>query len=284
MKSQISVMILLTILFLSFLQAQDDNTNCPPLFTHSKIRVIKASITRIEVVDSNKFSKLPQFILSLDSLSKLFKRPEIAVRARVIGDVIVQLKIESDGTVSKSKIIKAIGAGCDEAALDVLMKSKFYPAEIKNEKAESEIKVWVNFYLIEAIDKPDIYIDEIEYEVYSNLIENQKILRFNKIGEAYYFESENYKKVSKKEGNVPLGLFTKLNDFIISQSFQSYKHSYETSDRFHQDPVITISVKVDSTEEYVSFRGSDNIPIGLWALNQLILYVNDQIKWEEVKE
>ena len=108
------------------------------------------------------------------------------------------------------------------------------------------------------------------------------MLKFNKIGKAYYFESENYKKVLKKEGNIPLGLFTKLNDFIISQCIQKYEHSFESSKHF-PDPVITIKINFGSTENYVSFRESDNIPIGLWALNKLILYVKDQIKWEEVK-
>lgn len=77
-------------------------------------------------------------------------------------------------------------------------------------------------------------------------------------------------------------MFTKLNDFIISQCIQKYEHSFESSKHF-PDPVITIKINFGSTENYVSFRESDNIPIGLWALNKLILYVKDQIKWEEVK-
>jgi len=283
MKKQLLFFSFLTIVIFSSALAQNENENCPPLFTRSKIKILKATIARIEVVDSNTFTKIPQFVLSLDSLSKLIKGPEIAARAGVTGDVIVQLKIDSDGKVYKAKILKGIGAGCDEAALALLKRSRLYPATEKDKKAESEINVWVNFYLIEIIDKPDIYLDEIEYEVYYDLIKNQTMLKFNKIGEAYYFESENYKKVLKKEGNIPLGLFTKLNDFIISQCFQKYEHSFESSKHF-PDPVITIKINFGSTENYVSFRESDNIPIGLWALNELILYVKDQIKWEEVKE
>ncbi|MCW9096860.1 MAG: energy transducer TonB [Ignavibacteriaceae bacterium] len=226
---------------------------------------------------------LPQFVLDKNSISELIIYTEIVKRAGVQGHVVVKINLDTNGNVTKGKIIKGIGGGCDEAALDVLSKSKFYPAEIKKEKAESEIEVWINFYLIDFVDKPANYIDEIEYKVYANLIENQKVLKLNKLGEAYYFESENYEKVSKKEGNIPLGLFTKLNDFIISQCFQKYEHSFESSKHF-PDPVITIKINFGSTENYVSFRESDNIPVGLWALNKLILYVKDQINWEEVKE
>jgi protein TonB len=277
------LLLFLIILFISNAFGQNENDNCPPLFTRSKIKISKATITRIEVVDSNKFTKLPEFVLSLDSLSKLIKGPEIAARAGVTGDAIIKIKINFNGYVSIASILRGIGAGCDEATLEVLMKSKFHPAKIGDEKAESEIKVWVNFYLIEIIDEPDIYIDEIKYEVYYNLIKNQTVLKFNKIGEAYYFESQNYKKVSKKEGNIPLGFFTKLNDFIISQCFQNYKYRYNSTENF-PEPVITITVKIGSTDYYVTFRESDNIPVGLWALNKLILHVKDHIQWKEVKE
>lgn len=173
MMRQTYLLLFLIILFISNAFGQNENDNCPPLFTRSKIKISKATITRIEVVDSNKFTKLPEFVLSLDSLSKLIKGPEIAARAGVTGDAII--KINFNGYVSSASILRGIGAGCDEATLEVLMKSKFHPAKIGDEKAESEIKVWVNFYLIEIIDEPDIYIDEIKYEVYYNLIKNQTV-------------------------------------------------------------------------------------------------------------
>ena len=155
---------------------------------------------------------------------------------------------------------------------------------LKNKKVTSVIKVWVNFNWISTIDKPATIIDEIEYSQYANLIENKKVFKLNKLGKAYYFESTNYEKVANKVGELPLGLFTKLNDFIISQCFQNYKRDYKSSENFPYDPVITITIKIGSIEKYVTFKESDNIPVGLWALNKLILNVKEQIKWEEVTE
>ena len=66
------------------------------------------------------------------------------------------MKIDSDGEVSKAKLLLGIGAGCDEAALEVLKRTRFYPARIKNEKTESIVKVWVNFYLEDYLDEPSI--------------------------------------------------------------------------------------------------------------------------------
>jgi len=46
--------------------------------------------------------------------------PEIAKRAGVEGRVIVVFVITKEGKVAEVKLLKGIGAGCDEAAMDVL--------------------------------------------------------------------------------------------------------------------------------------------------------------------
>ena len=89
MKKQLLLITILTLLISSFAFAQNINENCPPLYTHSITKISKAEVTKIEVLDSSKFTLLPQFVLTLDSLSKLIRGPEIAARGGITGDVIV---------------------------------------------------------------------------------------------------------------------------------------------------------------------------------------------------
>jgi len=59
MKNQIVKTSIITFLLSTSFFAQEDdilNNNCPSLFTHSKIRITTATITRYEVVDSSEYT------------------------------------------------------------------------------------------------------------------------------------------------------------------------------------------------------------------------------------
>jgi len=283
-KIQLIKEIFISILFSYCLFAQEVINDCPPLFTRTTIKIPKIEINKIEVIDSIKYSSLAKFILSKDSLSKLVRYPEIAKRAGVEGEVIVKLKIDLTGKVSKAEIIKGIGAGCDEAALDVLLKVKFTPAKINTETVTSELNIWVNFTLTEGIDKPDYYFDEIIYRESSPEI--NWTLKLTKSGKVTLIENNiDNVKASVNKGEIPLGLYTKLNDFIISQcNYQNYDPRFYTKINSRYDPKISLYMRTGSTEKSVQAKGFDSMPIGFWALTKLILYVKDQIKWEEVDE
>ena len=285
MMNQLIRNIFISLLFsYSFCAQEIINDDCPPLFTHTEISVPKIEITKIDVVDSIKYSSLPKFILSIDSLSKLFEIPEIARRAGVEGNVNVKVKIDPKGKVTRAEIIKGIGGGCDESALDVILKAKFYPAKIKNEAIASELNIWVNFAWAKGIDKPDYYFDEIIYSERGSGF--YKTLKLNKFSEGTFIENNIDTIVASiKKGKIPLGLYTKLNDFIISQcNYQNYNQRFYTGINSRYDPEISLYTKIGTTEKSVQAKGFDSMPIGFWALTKLILYVKDQIKWEEVDE
>lgn len=285
MKNQLIRNIFISLLFsYSFCAQEIINDDCPPLFTHTEISVPKIEITKIDVVDSIKYSSLPKFILSIDSLSKLFEIPEIARRVGVEGNVNVKVKIDPKGKVTRAEIIKGIGGGCDESALDVILKAKFYPAKIKNEAIASELNILVNFAWAKGIDKPDYYFDEIIYSERGSGF--YKTLKLNKFSEGTFIENNIDTIVASiKKGKIPLGLYTKLNDFIISQcNYQNYNQRFYTGINSRYDPEISLYTKIGTTEKSVQAKGFDSMPIGFWALTKLILYVKDQIKWEEVDE
>ena len=189
MKKQLLLITILTLLISSFLSAQNTNENCPPLYTHSILKNPNVQIVKIEVIDSNKFTSRPQFELDKDSIAELIYYPEIAKRAGVEGVVVIKINLDINGFVTNRKLIKGVGAGCDESALDILRKLQFYPAKIGNKKVNSEINVWVEFKLNEYVDKPDILLNEIIYE--DNDIYIYKKLTLNKTGLVNYVEFDN---------------------------------------------------------------------------------------------
>jgi TonB family protein len=272
--------ILGTILLLStciFAQENLDlNNDCPPHYTRSRLINPEITIEKVEVTDSGKYSTLPKFVGNIDSISKLIIYPEIAKRAGVGGQVIVKLKIDPTKEVPKAEIIKGIGAGCDEFVLDVLLNTKFISAKINDVDVESEFIIWVKFNLNEVIDGPGYIFDEITYEIKG--YNYHKRLCFNKFGEAKHFEGTNDKKITEREGKIPIALYTKLSDFINSQCFLNYEDNYSNTTSSHSTRTI-ITVKTGSTEKSVWSYGYGSVPVGLWAIANVIFQLTSQVRW-----
>jgi protein TonB len=71
----------------------------------------------------------------LSFIRKSIIYPEIARRAGVEGKVLIGFVVERDGSITEIKIIKGIGAGCDEEAVHVLeLAGKWIPGK-QNGKA-----------------------------------------------------------------------------------------------------------------------------------------------------
>lgn len=62
-------------------------------------------------------------------LSKNLKYPKQAIRQQVDGRVYVEFVVDRNGTVGNIKIVKGIGAGCDEEAMRVLALTKWEPGK-----------------------------------------------------------------------------------------------------------------------------------------------------------
>ncbi len=287
MKPSILKTFLFLLLLFTISYAQNDKieikelNDCPPLYTRSPIQYTNIKIEKVGILDSNKYSTLPKFILDKDSIAKLIYYPEIAKRAGVEGEVVVLVSIDANGIVTKTSMIKAIGAGCDEAALDILSKTRYYPASIIDEKVPSEILVYLNFSVTDIIDKPDILLDEIIYEISET--ENRKRLILDKSGRAEFQEQKYQENSNSKEGIIPIEIYTKLSDFIISQCFLNYEDSYSPVS-FRRSPVVTIIVFYGSNQKSVSSYGNnDGDPVGLWAITKVIEKLQDDIKWEIIE-
>ena len=70
---------------------------------------------------------MPVLIGGMGNLQKQVKYPETARQAGIEGRVIVQFIVSETGSVINPKVIRGIGGGCDEAAIEAVKKVTFEP-------------------------------------------------------------------------------------------------------------------------------------------------------------
>ncbi len=70
---------------------------------------------------------MPQLQGGLADLQRKVRYPEMARRAGIEGRVTVQFIVNEQGKVENPRVIRGIGGGCDEAALEAVKQAKFSP-------------------------------------------------------------------------------------------------------------------------------------------------------------
>ena len=91
--------------------------------------------------------EMPQPIGGLQGIQAKIKYPEIARRAGVEGKVFVRAFVDESGFVVNAEIVKGIGGGCDEAALDAVLKTKFTPGMQRSKPIKVQVIVPIHFKL-----------------------------------------------------------------------------------------------------------------------------------------
>ncbi len=91
--------------------------------------------------------KMPELIGGMATIYKQIEYPDIARRAGVEGKVYVLAFINEEGSVDDVKLVKGIGAGCDEATITAVMQSKFVPGEVEGKPAKIKVALQVQFKL-----------------------------------------------------------------------------------------------------------------------------------------
>jgi periplasmic protein TonB len=108
----------------------------------------------VTVYDPTSIEAYPEFPGGMAAFTKYMGRnlrfPEMAIEGGIQGRVIVSFIIEKNGDLSNIKIIKGIGAGCDEEAIRVLAKSPKWKAGIQNKQyVRVAYTIPINFQLPE---------------------------------------------------------------------------------------------------------------------------------------
>lgn len=91
--------------------------------------------------------KMPEPVGGLPAIYKLIEYPSMAKNIGVQGKVYVLAFINKDGTVDDVKVIKGIGAGCDEATVEAIKKTKFIPGESGGKPSKVKMSLQINFKL-----------------------------------------------------------------------------------------------------------------------------------------
>ena len=89
----------------------------------------------------------PQPIGGIGGIQSRIVYPEIAKRAGVQGRVFIKAFVDENGNVVKAEVLKGIGAGCDEAAVDAVKKTKFKPGRQRGKPVKVQVSIPVVFRL-----------------------------------------------------------------------------------------------------------------------------------------
>jgi protein TonB len=91
--------------------------------------------------------QMPEPVGGLPEIYKNISYPEVAKRAGIEGKVYVMAFINEEGGVDDVKVIKGIGAGCDEATIDAVKNAKFMPGKSAGKPAKIKMSLQIQFKL-----------------------------------------------------------------------------------------------------------------------------------------
>lgn len=94
--------------------------------------------------------EMPEMIGGHAALMREVVYPPMARQAGVEGLVVVQFVVDENGNPVNPFIVKGIGAGCDEAAMDAVMKMKFKPGRQRGKAVRVQYSIPVRFRLQEV--------------------------------------------------------------------------------------------------------------------------------------
>jgi protein TonB len=99
--------------------------------------------------------RMPELIGGLEALQRSIVYPEIARLAGIEGRVTVQFVIDERGNVNNPVVVRGIGAGCDEAAIEAVKKARFTPGMQRGRPVKVSYTLPVTFRLNTSEKKPN---------------------------------------------------------------------------------------------------------------------------------
>jgi periplasmic protein TonB len=90
---------------------------------------------------------MPQPKGGLAAIYKHITYPEIARESGVQGKEYLLIYVDEKGNVNDVKVIKGLGAGCDQAAIDGVKSVKFTPGENNGKPVKVKLSLAITFKL-----------------------------------------------------------------------------------------------------------------------------------------
>ncbi len=97
--------------------------------------------------------QMPELIGGLAALEEHITYTPIAKRAGVEGRVFLQFVVSKEGTPENIQVIRGVGAGLDEAAVEAVSKVRFIPGRQRGEAVPVKMSLPVVFRLDDAAAK-----------------------------------------------------------------------------------------------------------------------------------
>ena len=91
--------------------------------------------------------EMPRPIGGIQAIQKKIVYPEFAKKAGVEGKVFVTAFVDETGTVTNVKLLKSLGAGCDEEAINAVKQTKFTPGRQRGKPVKVQVTIPIVFKL-----------------------------------------------------------------------------------------------------------------------------------------
>ena len=91
--------------------------------------------------------KMPEPVDGISAIYKNIEYPRMAQQAGIQGKVFLLCFIDENGIVNDIKVVKGIGAGCDEAASEAVKKIKFEPGQNQGKPVKVKLSLSIVFKL-----------------------------------------------------------------------------------------------------------------------------------------
>ncbi|MEE9431346.1 MAG: energy transducer TonB [Melioribacteraceae bacterium] len=124
--------------------------------------------------------QMPAPIGGVRGIQKRIHYPGIAKQAGIEGRVFLKAFINENGNVDTTEIIKGIGGGCDEEAIQAVMETKFEPGRHKGKAVKTQVTIPILF----KIDSDQLIIynkSKVNQQFNNELIRLNKQYQENKI-------------------------------------------------------------------------------------------------------
>ncbi len=91
--------------------------------------------------------EMPEPIGGIAAIQSKIVYPEIAKRAGIEGKVYVKAYVDEKGNVTKAEVVKGLGAGLDEAAVQAVKETKFKPGKQRGKPVKVQVMIPIVFKL-----------------------------------------------------------------------------------------------------------------------------------------
>jgi len=90
---------------------------------------------------------MPEPVNGIEGIYKKISYPAVAKKAGIEGKVYVMVFVNESGDVDDVKVIRGIGAGCEDEVIDVVKETKFKPASNKGVATKVKLSLAFTFKL-----------------------------------------------------------------------------------------------------------------------------------------